>query len=398
MTKKRYRVAIVVQRYGEDVSGGAEMHARSIAEHLLSIADVDVFTTCARDYLSWKNEFPAGTSRINGVRVTRFPVVQERELPNTITEHELFQKSYALDLQYNWMWRVGPASPQLFKRIERAEPEFDFFIFFTYEYAHAVFGMPLVKHKAILVPEAHEQRHLQLPIFRLLFSQPRAIAYNVTAERKFVERLTGNWHIPSDIVAMGVDEPEDYSAERFREKFGVQGPFITYLGRLVAEKGVDQLIQDFIRYKDTHPSELSLVLMGRGNSPVPDRPDIITTGFVTEQDKFDGLAAAEILILPSKWESLSIIILEAWLVKTPVMVNAECSVTVEQTQRSQGGMYYRTFDEFSRMVETITQDKELQSRLGENGRQFVLDNYVWDKIVQKYEKLFEMIKSEPRGV
>ncbi len=398
MSNKRYRVAIVVQRYGEDVSGGAEMHARSIAENLLSIADVDVFTTCARDYLSWKNEFPAGTSRINGVRVTRFPVVQERELPNSITEHELFQKSYALDLQYNWMWRVGPASPQLFKRIERAEPEFDFFIFFTYEYAHAVFGMPLVKHKAILVPEAHEQRHLQLPIFKGLFSQPRAIAYNVTAERDFVERLTGNWHIPSDIVAMGVDEPEDYSADRFREKFGVQGPFITYLGRLVAEKGVDQLIQDFIRYKELYPGDLSLVLMGKGNSPVPDRPDIIATGFVTEQDKFDGLAAAEILILPSKWESLSIIILESWLVNTPVMVNAECSVTVEQTKRSQGGMYYRTFEEFSQMVQAITQDKKLQDGLGANGRQFVLDNYVWDKIVQKYEKLFEMIESEPRGV
>ncbi|MFT5194746.1 MAG: glycosyltransferase involved in cell wall biosynthesis [Candidatus Promineifilaceae bacterium] len=392
---KKIRIAIVVQRYGENISGGAELHARMVAEHLLEVGNVDVFTTCAKDYLSWKNEFPAGTTRINGVRVNRYPVVEERELPNRTTEDELFQKSYALDLQYNWMWRVGPASPELLKRIERAEPEFDVFIFFTYEYAHAVFGLPLVKHKAILVPEAHEQQHLQLPIFRLLFSQPRAIAYNVPAEQEFVERLTGNHHIPSAIVALGVDEPEGYSAERFRQKFGVNGPFITYLGRLVAEKGVDRLIQDFIQYKKIYPSDLVLVLMGKGNLTIPDRPDIIVTGFVTDQEKYDGLAAADLLVLPSKWESLSIIILEAWLVGTPVLVNFESVVTVAQAQRSQGGLYYRTFEEFAGLLRRIILDKELQTALAANGRKFVLENYNWEIIVEKYRQLFKIVMSEP---
>lgn len=389
--KRSMRIAIVVQRYGENVSGGAEFHARMIAEHLLDVGDVDVFTTCAKDYLSWKNDFPAGTTRINGVRVNRYPVVQERELPNSTTEHELFQKSYALDLQYNWMWRVGPASPALLKRIERAESEFDIFIFFTYEYAHAVFGVPLVKHKAILVPEAHEQRHLQLPLFRLLFSQPRAIAYNVPAEQEFVERLTGNQHVPSSIVAMGVDEPKAYSAERFRQKFNIQGPFITYLGRLVAEKGVERLIRDFIRYKELYPSDLKLVLMGKGNVIVPDRPDIIATGFVTDQEKYDGLAAADLLVLPSKWESLSIIILEAWLVHTPVLVNSECVVTVTQAKRSQGGLYYYTFEEFTESIQRLVSDKALQSALAANGRKFVLENYNWETIIDKYKQLFQMI-------
>lgn len=394
--EKKLRIAIVVQRYGESVSGGAELHARMIAEHLLEIGSVDVFTTCAKDYLSWKNDFPAGTTRINGVRVNRYPVVQERELPNSTTEHELFQKSYAIDLQYNWMWRVGPASPALLKRIERAEPEFDVFIFFTYEYAHAVFGIPLVKHKAILVPEAHEQRHLQLPLFRMLFSQPRAIAYNVPAEQEFVERLTGNQHIPSSIVAMGVDEPEEYSAERFRKKFQIQGPFITYLGRLVAEKGVDRLIQDFIRYKEIYSDDLTLVLMGKGNVIIPDRPDIIATGFVTDQEKYDGLAAADLLVLPSKWESLSIIILEAWLVGTPVLVNSECVVTVTQAKRSQGGLYYHTFEEFAGSVQRLTQDKKLQNALAANGRKFVLENYKWETIIEKYKQLFKMIVDKDR--
>ncbi len=397
LSSDKPRVAIVAQRYGENVSGGAELHARWLAEHLQTIAQVDVLTTCAKDYLTWKNEFPAGTTRINGVRVSRFPVVRERELPSKIGEHELFQRKYALDIQYDWMWKIGPASPQLFKRIERAADEFDYFIFFTYEYAHTVFGLPLVAHKSILVPTAHEQRHLQLPIFKNLFTQPRAIAYNTAAEQAFVERFTGNGHIPSDTVGIGINEPEEFSAERFRQKFNVPGPFITYLGRLVADKGVDQLIDEFMQLKATHPSELALVLMGKGDVVVPERPDIIQTGFVTEQDKFDGLAAAEMLIVPSKWESLSMISMEAWLVGTPVLVNSDCGVMVEQMRRSQGGLHYRTAEEFSHIIKTISSDPTLKAQLATNGRRFVLENYSWDIIVSKYKKLFEMIAADPRG-
>ncbi|MEM8859041.1 MAG: glycosyltransferase family 1 protein, partial [Chloroflexota bacterium] len=287
--KKKKRVAIVAQRYGENVSGGAELHARWLAEHLLDVVDVEVFTTCAKDYLTWANDFPAGTERINGVRVNRFPVDREREIPSKISEHELFQQSYALDVQYDWMWKIGPASSQLLKRIERAEPEFDIFIFFTYEYAHTVFGLPLVADKAVLVPTVHEHRHLQLPIFRMLFRQPRAIAYNTAATQAFVERMTDNQHIPSLTVGIGINEPPEYSADRFREKYGIQGKFITFVGRLVAEKGLDRLLMDFDFYKSQHDDDLTLVLMGKkGPLELPNRPDIVHTGFVTEQDKFDG--------------------------------------------------------------------------------------------------------------
>lgn len=388
----------MAQRYGEEVSGGAELHARWLAEHLLDIADVDVFTTCAKDYLTWRNEFPPGTTRVNGVRVTRYPVDRERELQeHTISEYELFQHSYALDVQYDWMWKIGPASSQLLKRIERSAHEYDVFIFFTYEYAHTVFGLPLVADKAILVPTAHEQRHLQLPIFRSLFRTPRAIAYNTAAEQEFVERFTDNQHIPSTTVGIGINEPHDFSAERFREKYNIPGKFITYLGRLVADKGVDRLIRDFVDLKRTEPSDLSLVLMGKGNVEVPDRPDIIQTGFVTEQDKFDGLAAADLLVLPSKWESLSMICMEAWLVGTPVLVNSDCGVMVHQVRRSKAGLHYRTAAEFNRIVQRIMSDDQLSNSLAANGRRFVLDHYSWDSIIEKFEQLFEMILSKPRA-
>ena len=60
------KLAVVVQRYGADISGGAELHARYIAERLARHASVEVVTTCARDYVTWKNELPAGVEQVNG--------------------------------------------------------------------------------------------------------------------------------------------------------------------------------------------------------------------------------------------------------------------------------------------------------------------------------------------
>ena len=63
------RVAIVVQRYGVEVNGGAELHARTIAELLHEDVDVTVLTTCALDYRTWADHYPPGETRVGPVRV-----------------------------------------------------------------------------------------------------------------------------------------------------------------------------------------------------------------------------------------------------------------------------------------------------------------------------------------
>ena len=73
------KVAVVVQRYGADINGGAELHARYIAEHLARHVQVEVLTTCATDYITWRNALPAGVETVHGVTVRRFPVARERE-------------------------------------------------------------------------------------------------------------------------------------------------------------------------------------------------------------------------------------------------------------------------------------------------------------------------------
>jgi hypothetical protein len=72
------KLAVVVQRYGADINGGAELHARYVAEMLARRHRVEVLTTCAHDYVTWKAHYPEGSETINGVPVRRFPVAHER--------------------------------------------------------------------------------------------------------------------------------------------------------------------------------------------------------------------------------------------------------------------------------------------------------------------------------
>ena len=247
--KPKLKIAIIVQRYGLEVSGGAELHARWLAEHLLNIAQVDVLTSCALDYRTWANHYPAGITNLNGVTVHRFPSDRERPIqlsPEQIKLNLKIRKErYDPVEEAEWMWSQGPTSSHLIQKIERSYHLYDAFIFFTYQYASTAFGLPLVSDKAILVPTAHDEPILYYPIFRKLFHAPRAIAYNTEAERLFVNRITRNHHVPHTVVGIGINEPPDHSADRFRQKFKVEGPFITYLGRLVEQKNVPELIDYF---------------------------------------------------------------------------------------------------------------------------------------------------------
>ncbi|MEM7798541.1 MAG: glycosyltransferase family 4 protein [Chloroflexota bacterium] len=396
--EKRYRVAIIVQRYGEEVGGGAELHARWLAEHLTAFCDVEVFTSCALDYLSWRNHFPAGISELNGVTVHRFEVEQERMIgqqPGVRNAVDLLYNHSTPDESFNWMWRTGPSSTDLLKKIESAYDDFDIFIFFTFEYASTFFGLPLVSDKAILIPTAHDQLNLRMPIFRWLFHLPRFIAYNTESERTLVNRIWHNERISSEIVGIGINvpDPETVKPARFLSKYGLtkEDRFICYLGRMVAEKGVDQLINYYIARKEKAESGMKLVLMGPGSLEIPERDDIISTGFVSEEDKFDGLSAADALVVPSKYESLSMIAQEAWLVETPVIANGKSDVLVQQCRKSRGGLYYTSQDEFGQILSHLQANPEIAAQMGLNGKTFVRKTYAWDVIMEKYQKIFETV-------
>lgn len=389
---KKHRIAIVVQRYGEEVGGGAELHARWLAERLLSLADVEVLTTCALDYTTWANHYPPGKSCINGIPVHRYPVDQPRNWPQSQKRtFELLTTKHSLLDELEWIKEQGPISTPLFNTISAVRDQYDIFLFFTYLYATTFFGLPLVSNKAILVPTAHDEPYLKLPLFRPTFNLPQAIIYNTEAERRMVNAVMQN-DDPAQIVAgVGINVPEEASAQRFRQQFGMDEPFMLYVGRVDRAKNVPELLAYFARFKQENPMPLKLVLIGRENIPRFNHPDIVYLGFQPEQVKFDALGASELVIMPSLYESLSMIALEAWWMEKPMIVNGRCEILKEQCRHSNAGLYYQVYDEFEVILNKLLANGPLREKLGRQGRHFVAHNYHWDVILAKYQAVIETL-------
>ncbi len=383
------RLALVVQRYGEEVSGGAELMSRWLAEKLTQLGRVDVLTTCALDYTTWANHYPPGQTILNGVNVHRFPVDAPRDWPREqkATGRFLMQENSVLD-EWLWMSRQGPNSTALLRAIEKGYDQYDAFLFTTFLYAQTFFGLPLVPDKALLIPTAHDDPFLRMPVFRALFHLPRFISYLTYAERDLVQEVTRNGRVPSEVIGIGINPPPaPADPARFRQKFGLDAdtPFMLYVGRLAASKNVPELLDYFLEYKKSRPGPLKLVLMGKGDIPILAHPDIVQTGFVTEQEKFDGLAASSFVVVPSIYESLSMLALEGWLMGKPVLVNGHCTVLKQQCRRSNAGLYYWSGAEFSLLVDYLLAHPVESQLLGRAGQRFVGENYSWEVVLSKYE-------------
>ena len=329
------KLAIIVQRYGADVSGGAELHARYIAERLARHATVEVLTTCARDYLTWKNELPAGEQKVNGVAVRRFAVARPRDANDfgRRSQH-VFEQPHSLADELKWLESEGPTSPALIKHLAAVRSTFDFFVFFSYRYYLAWHGVRTVAEKAVLVPTAERDPAIGLAMFAPIFRGARAIMFNSFEERALIQHVSGRQG-PGVVVGVGSEIPARTQPWRFKKKFNIKRPFAIYVGRIDENKGCKELFEYFERYAVMYPHGLDLVLVGAGHIPVPKHPRIRHLGFLSDEDKFDGLAAADVLIMPSRFESLSMVALEAWALGKPVLANGRCDVLRGQVHPQQ---------------------------------------------------------------
>ncbi len=393
------RIAIVVQRYGVEVNGGAELLARWVAEQLAAAGDeVHVLTTCAQDYVTWADAYPPGESELNGVCVHRFRVDAPRDWPRHQKQTaRIFQYPRTLFDELTWVRDQGPYSSDLLHEIARRYRTTDAFIFFTFHYATTFFGLPLVSDKALLVPTAHDDAFLAMPIFRQLFHLPQGIIYLTQPEQAAVERTSHNSHVPHRVAGMHVSVPGDVSAERFRAKYGVDGEFLLYVGRIHESKNVPELLDYYGRfvsdYADEQKPPPKLVLLGKSHLDLPDRPEIVPLGFVSDEDKFDALAAATVLLQPSANESLSIITLEAWAMGTPVLTTGNSAVVKQLARASNGGLYYHTYEEFAISLERLLESPSLRAQLGQQGRYFVEANYQAGAVMAQYNVLLESLKN-----
>ena len=391
------KVAIVVQRYGAEINGGAEQHARYIAEHLARHVQVEVLTTCARDYITWRNELSEGLETINGVPVRRFPVSRERD-PIAFGQwsEKVFSQTHALGDELAWLESEGPTSPALVRYIAASEAQYDFFIFFSFRYYHSFHGARAVAAKALLVPTAERDGALGLSLFPPVFRGIRAFLYNSYEERALIQGVAQNETVPGVVVGVGSEIPERSHPDRFRQKFGLRDRFAIYVGRIDENKGCRELFEYFEHYSAGSGEGLHLVLIGAPIIPIPDHPRVHHLGFVDDRDKFDAIAAAELLIMPSYLESLSMVALEAWALGKPVVANARCDVLQGQCLRSNAGLFYENYPEFAATLRAIDSTPSLRSALGRNGRAFYQRHYAWPVVEQKYlDMLTRLSKEQP---
>jgi len=137
------------------------------------------------------------------------------------------------------------------------------------------------------------------------------------------------------------------------------------------------------------------VLIGTAHIPIPNHPRIHHLGFLDDQDKYDAMAAAELLIMPSYLESLSMVALEAWAMGKPVLANAKCDVLQGQCLRSNAGLFYANYAEFAETMRAIDTTPSLQAALGRNGRAFFEKHYAWPVIEKKYVDMLQQLSGEP---
>ena len=390
------KLAVVVQRYGQAINGGAELHARYIAEHLARHAEVDVLTTYATDYVTWRNEPGPAHERINGIPVRRFQVEQERNLL-TFSRHStrVFQNQHSFADELRWLDAEGPMSPALVNHIGAHAESYDFCLFFSYRYYQTYHGVRAAASRAVLVPTAERDPAIGLGIFQPLFRGVRALMYNSPEEQAMIQAVSGNGEVPGVVVGVGSAVPQNPQPERFRQKFGIEGRFAIYVGRIDVNKGCKELFEFFERYvKDVH-GQLSLLLIGQSMFPTPQHPRIRHFGFLDDGDKFDAMAAADLLIIPSYFESLSMVALEAWALGRAVVANAKCDVLKGQCLRSNAGLCYDGYPEFLEVIQSLERNPRLSATLGANGQRFFREHYEWSVIERKYLDMFERLSREP---
>jgi len=380
------KIACVVHRYGADIAGGSETHCRHVAERLAARHDVTVLTTCARDHVTWANELPPGVSHEGAVTVRRFPVARQRSMQrfSEICDR-VFLGRPSREEQEEWFRQNGPDCPNLLRYLETEGSTYDRVVFWAFRYATSFFGLPLIAERAVLVPTAEDDPIIRLDVLATFFSQPSAFIFLTPEERALVTRRAMRPLEPSTVVGSGLEPAGPPPA--VPDRLGIRKPFVLYLGRIDPNKGCEILIRHFRRYHAEHVVPLQLVLAGPPNMPMPAHPAMLPLGRVDETLRQALLSEAFLLVVPSPYESLSLVLLEGWNHGLPALVNGHCDVLKGQALRADGALYYRTYDEFARGIDFLLEHRHLAQQLGRQGLAYVEREYRWPGVMAKIEAL-----------
>lgn len=384
------KIAIINQRYGLEVNGGSELYSRQIAERLAAKYEVEVLTSCALEYERWSNHYREGVEIINNVIVRRFRTGHERKqaIFSALNREMHLNENATKEQSEHWIDEMGPYCPSLIDYIKQNKEKYRVFIVVTYLYWPAVRSIPEVADKAIFIPTAHKEPYIDFKMYKRIFELPKAYVFLTDEERELVMSKFAIADKPYDVMGVGVDVPEKVDCNAFKKKYGVDN-YLIYVGRIDLGKESPRMFDYFMEYKKRNNNSLKLVLMGKAVIDIPQHPDIINLGFVSEEDKFNGIKGAKVLILPSKFESLSISVLEAMKLSVPVIVNGRCDVLKGHCTKSNGGLFYNNFFEFEGALNYLLTHREEYQKMQENAARYVNTYFDWKVIMEKFDRMIE---------
>lgn len=386
------RVAFVVQRYGEEVAGGAEALCRSTAHALAARGEeIEVYTTTARDYLTWEPHYPEGTAADGPVTVHRFAA----DTPDPGRSAEL-TRTLSLGggdaaAEDAWARAQGPVAPGMLRALATGRSRHEAIALWTYLYATTQLAMPLAPERSVLVPLAHDEPMLRFGLSRGLVRMASGLAFMTPEERRLVDDLHGLDGRPQEIVGAGLDPARPGDAGRLRRaRPALPERFALYLGRVDPAKGLDALVRAHAGYRAAG-GDLGLVLAGRPTVEMRLPGWVHTTGFVDAPTHADLLDACEVVVLPSPHESLSLVALETWRAGRPTLATGRSDVLAGQTARSGGGLLYLDGPTYARQLTRLAADPALRSRLAASGREWVA-GHTWDACARRWRSLLARVR------
>lgn len=406
------KIAVVVQRYGKELVGGAESHARIIAHKLAENPDwqIHVYTTTARDYLSWKNYYPPGSSYDGKVRVFRFRPLMGRnrylfaaynnmvstplKLLASSKKTPRFLKRFGHFLETLWFILQGPYCPNLIRMLKCKKQEYHKIFFFTYLYYPTVFGVPSVKEKAVLIPTAHNENPLYFSLVRKVFEQSSYLLVNTRKEKELVNSISPELDDKITITGLGLKKQPARKSSQGHED--THKPYLLFMGRMGKGKEVNILIEYFLSWnRKPKKNQLSLVLAGNleQNLNIPDNQNISYLGVVSDKRKNQLLKNCFAIVNPSPHESLSMLVLEGIMAKKPVIINGKDPVLRSYSQQMKSVLSYFSENEFHKKIDYLYSDdwKKIEHSSLEHSEKWVCDNYSWEKVMEAYHKTIKKL-------
>ena len=388
------KIGFVAPWYGEKIPGGAEMELRGLIHHLQDAGvELEVLTTCIRDFMwNWNDNYHKPGDYVEaGIHIKRFKVKRgNHDIFGRINNKLLNNVAISLAEENAFIEEIV-RSTDMEEYIRKNKEAYSLFVYIPYMFGttyHGVMGCP---EKSVLIPCLHDENYAYMSVYKHCFEKAKGMIFHAKPESDLANKLYCLDNVKNAILGEGVDTDLKGNPNRFRDKYEISEPFILYAGRKDKTKNVDLLIKYFERYKKENNTNLKLIMIGPAQIEVPSSiaKEVQDLGFVPLQDKYDAYTAAHMLCQPSKNESFSLVIMESWLAGRPVMVSGECAVTANFAEESNGGFYFNDYYQFEAQVNYLLEHPQIATQMGKQGRDYVISNFSWDVIVEKYMKFFK---------